>query len=50
VRTRDLVILQYFVDTGLQRVVRNRGKRIGNMLLGEIRRVGSRLTAAAGSG
>jgi hypothetical protein len=50
VRTRDLVILQYFVDTGLQRMVRNRGKRIGNMLLGEMRRLGSRLTAAAGSG
>jgi hypothetical protein len=37
VRTRDLIILQYFVDSGLQRFLRNRGKRIGNMLLNEVR-------------
>ena len=41
VKTRDLIILQYFVDSGLQRVLRNRGKRLGNMLLNEVRhRVG----------
>ena len=37
VETRDLIILQYFVDSGLQRMIRNRGKRIGNMLLNEVR-------------
>jgi len=37
VKTRDLIILQYFVDSGLQRILRNRGKRIGNMLLNEVR-------------
>jgi len=36
VATRDLIILQYFVDSGLLRILRNRGKRIGNMLLNEI--------------
>ena len=40
VTTRDLIILQYFVDSGLERIVRNRGKRIGNLLLNELRRVG----------
>ena len=48
VRTRDLVILQYFVDSGVQRFMRNRGKRIGNMLLGEMRRFGSRFAGTAG--
>lgn len=33
IKTRDLIILQYFVDRGLLRVFRNRGKRLGNMLL-----------------
>lgn len=37
IATRDLIILQYFIDSGLQRVFRNRGKRIGNMLLNEMR-------------
>lgn len=36
VSTRDLIILQYFVDSGLLRMLRNRGKRLGNMLLNEI--------------
>ncbi|HEX2538278.1 MAG TPA: hypothetical protein VHL13_08350 [Pseudolabrys sp.] len=36
VKTRDLIILQYFVDSGLMRMLRNRGKRIGNMLLNEV--------------
>jgi len=39
VKTRDLIILQYFVDSGLQRILRNRGKRIGNMLLNEVRQL-----------
>ena len=39
VKTRDLIILQYFVDSGLQRILRNRGTRIGNMLLNEVRQL-----------
>lgn len=35
--TRDLIILQYFVDSGLLRFLRNRGKRVGNFLLNEAR-------------
>jgi len=42
VTTRDLIILQYFDDSGLLRFFRNRGKRLGNMLLNEYRH----LTAA----
>jgi hypothetical protein len=41
VRTRDLIILQYFVDSGLQRMFRNRSKRIDNMLLNEVRHMRS---------
>lgn len=37
VKTRDSILLTYFVDAGLLRVLRNRGKRIGNFLLNEIR-------------
>ncbi len=40
VTTRDLIILQYFVDSGLKRIVRNRAKRLGNLLLNEVRHVG----------
>jgi len=39
VQTRDLIILQYFVDSGFQRMFRNRGKRVGNMLLNEVRQL-----------
>ncbi|MDR3468622.1 MAG: hypothetical protein P4M07_22050 [Xanthobacteraceae bacterium] len=39
VTTRDLIILQYFVDSGLQRILRNRGKRLGNLLLNSLRHV-----------
>lgn len=42
VETRDLIILQYFVDRGLQRMFRNRAKRVGNMLLNEVRRLAVR--------
>jgi len=38
VATRDLIILQYFVDAGMLRFLRNRSKRIGNFLLNETRR------------
>jgi hypothetical protein len=37
VTTRDSILLTYFVDAGALRVVRNRGKRIGNFVLSEIR-------------
>lgn len=37
VKTRDSILLTYFVDAGLLRFLRNRGKRIGNFLRNEIR-------------
>jgi hypothetical protein len=37
VKTRDTILLTYFVDSGLLRIFRNRGKRLGNFLLNEIR-------------
>ena len=37
VTTRDSILLTYFVDAGLLRLLRNRGKRIGNFLLNEWR-------------
>jgi hypothetical protein len=37
VKTRDSILLTYFVDAGMLRVLRNRGKRIGNFVLNEIR-------------
>ena len=37
VETRDSILLTYFVDSGLLRVLRNRGKRVGNFLLSEAR-------------
>jgi hypothetical protein len=39
VETRDSILLTYFVDAGLLRVLRNRGKRIGNFLLSEAKHV-----------
>jgi hypothetical protein len=39
VDTRDSILLTYFVDAGLLRFVRNRGKHIGNFVLNEVRRV-----------
>jgi hypothetical protein len=37
VRTRDSILLTYFVDTGVVRYFRNRGKRLGNFVLNGIR-------------
>lgn len=37
VKTRDSILLTYFVDEGALKILRNRGKRIGNFLLNEIR-------------
>jgi hypothetical protein len=37
VETRDSILHTYFVDAGLLRVLRNRGKRVGNFLLSEVK-------------
>jgi hypothetical protein len=37
VKTRDSILLTYFVDAGGLRFLRNRGKRLGNFLLRELR-------------
>jgi hypothetical protein len=37
VKTRDSILLTYFVDSGLLRIARNRGKRIGNFILNGFR-------------
>ena len=38
VTTRDSILLTYFVDAGPLRYLRNRGKRVGNFVLNELRR------------
>jgi hypothetical protein len=37
VRTRDSILLTYFVDAGVLRFFRNRSKRFGNFVLNEVR-------------
>ena len=37
VATRDSILLTYFVDAGLLRFLRNRGKRVGNFVLNEVK-------------
>ncbi len=37
VRTRDSILLTYFVDAGVLRYLRNRSKRFGNFVLSEVR-------------
>ena len=37
VKTRDSILLTYFVDQGVLKILRNRGKRFGNFVLNEIR-------------
>ena len=37
VRTRDSILLTYFVDAGVLRFLRNRSKRFGNFILNEVR-------------
>ncbi len=39
VETRDSILLTYFVDAGLLRFLRNRGKRVGNFVLNEARHI-----------
>jgi hypothetical protein len=40
VKTRDSILLTYFVDAGSWRFLRNRGRRLGNLALNEIRNLG----------
>ena len=37
VKTRDSILHTYFVDQGLLRILRNRGRRIGNFVTNEVR-------------
>jgi hypothetical protein len=37
VTTRDSILHTYFVDAGVLRFLRNRGKRVGNFLHNEVR-------------
>ena len=37
VKTRDSILHTYFVDQGLLRIVRNRGRRVGNFVTNEVR-------------
>jgi hypothetical protein len=37
VKTRDSILLTYFVDQGVFKVMRNRAKRFGNFILNEVR-------------
>ena len=37
VKSRDSILLTYFVDQGALKVMRNRGKRLGNFVLNEVR-------------
>jgi hypothetical protein len=40
VKTRDSILHTYFVDNGPLRVLRNRGRRVGNFVANELRRFG----------
>jgi hypothetical protein len=42
VMSRDSILLTYFVDSGALAVLRNRSKRVGNLLLAELRHLGAR--------
>jgi len=37
VKTRDSILLTYFIDRGVWRTLRNRARRVGNFLLNELR-------------
>jgi len=39
VKTRDSILHTYFVDSGLLRLVRNRGRRVGNFIGNEVRQL-----------
>ena len=42
IESRDSILLTYFVDAGMLKFLRNRGKRLGNFVLSEIRHVTGR--------
>jgi len=42
VASRDSILLTYFVDSGALAVLRNRSKRMGNLLLNQLRQLGNR--------
>jgi len=42
VKTRDSILHTYFVDSGLLQVLRNRGKRMGNFIMHEVRNLTAR--------
>ena len=42
VDTRDSILLTYFVDAGMLQILRNRGKRVGNFLLSEVKHLARR--------
>ena len=37
VKTRDSILLTYFVDQGAMKVLRNRAKRVGNLVGNEVK-------------
>jgi hypothetical protein len=39
VNTRDSILLTYFVDRNPLQILRNRGKRLGNFILNEVRSI-----------
>jgi hypothetical protein len=39
IETRDSILLTFFVDRGPLRILRNRGKRVGNFVVNEIRQI-----------
>src|SRR5258706_10399625 len=47
VKSRDSILLTYFVDAGALRFFRNRSRRLGNCALNELRRIGRRLKPAS---
>src|SRR5262249_9623462 len=49
VTTRDSILLTYFVDAGALRFLRNRGKRLGNFVLNELRYILRRRSRRPGS-
>jgi len=42
VTTRDSILHTYFVDAGVLRFLRNRGKRVGNFVRNEMRNYAAR--------
>src|SRR5262245_52868813 len=44
VKTRDSILHTYFVDSGMLRVLRNRGKRVRNFIVHEVRNLTARVS------